>query len=604
MVAKAKRKIRTHSTDSGKPSLPPPRRGASAPRNDEIASLFDEIADLLEIEGANPFRVRAYRQAARTLRGLDRPAADLIAEGKDLTELSGIGADLAGKIAEVVATGHVAMLDRLHGELPAGLVELLRVPGIGPKRAKLLHDKLGIASMAGLQRAAAAGKLQGLPGFGAKSIAAIAAAAETQAEQPRRLLLASAQPEAEALVKHLSGARGIGQCIVAGSYRRQRETVGDLDILATAKNSQPVIDRFVAYERVAKVSARGPTRATVILASGLQVDLRVVPAESYGAALVYFTGSKPHNIALRKLAQARGLKLNEYGVFKGDLAVAGETETSVYRAVGLRPVPPELREDRGEVEWARRRPFPALIELGDLKGDLHCHSKASDGQATIAEMADAARRFGLSYLAITEHSRRLGIAHGLDSRRLARQIDEIDRLNDRLKGIVLLKGVEVDILEDGGLDLPDSILGRLDLVIGAVHGAFNLAPEKQTARLLRAMDHPYFSILAHPEGRLLGSREGATFDMARVIEHARQRRCFLELNAQPERLDLSDIYCRAAKDAGVLVSIGSDAHRPGDFGYLRFGIGQARRGWLTAKDVVNARPLSQLKPLLAATMLK
>jgi len=602
MVVATKRKVR-QTSGGGKPALPL-QRGAAAPRNDEIAGLFDEIADLLEIEGANPFRIRAYRQAARTLRGLERPAADLLAQGKDLTELSGIGADLAGKIAEVVATGHVAMLDRLHGELPAGLVELLRVPGIGPKRAKLLHDKLGIASMAGLQRAATAGKLEGLPGFGAKSIAAIATAAKTQVEKPRRPLLASVQPEADALIKHLRGARGIGECIVAGSYRRQRETVGDLDILATAKDSRPVIDRFVAYDRVAKISAQGPTRATVILASGLQVDLRVVPAQSYGAALVYFTGSKPHNIALRKLAIARGLKLNEYGVFKGERAVAGETEASVYRAVGLRVVPPELREDRGEIEWARQRPFPSLIETSDLKGDLHCHSKASDGQASIAEMAEAARRFGLSYLAITEHSRRLGIAHGLDARRLGRQIDEIDRLNDRLKGIVLLKGIEVDILEDGALDLPDTILGRLDLVVGAVHGAFNLAPEKQTARLLRAIDHPHFSILAHPEGRLLESREGMSFDMTRVIEHARQRRCFLELNAQPERLDLSDIYCRAAKEAGVLVSIGSDAHRPADFNYLRFGIGQARRGWLTAKDVVNTRPLSQLKPLLAATMLK
>lgn len=602
MVVRTKRKARQEYA-GGEHALPR-RHGAATPRNDEIAGLFDEIADLLEIEGANPFRIRAYRQAARTLRGLERPASDLIAEGKDLTELSGIGADLAGKIAEVVATGHVAMLDRLHGELPAGLVELLRVPGIGPKRAKMLHDKLGIASMAGLQSAAAAGKLRGLPGLGDKSIAAIAAAAKTQTEQPRRLLLASALPEAEALLKHLRAAQGIGQCVVAGSYRRQRETVGDLDFLATARNSQPVIEHFVAYDRVAKVLAQGPTRATVILTSGLQVDLRVVPAESYGAALVYFTGSKAHNIALRKLAQARGLKLNEYGVFKGDRAVAGETETSVYRAVGLRPMPPELREDRGEIEWARKRPFPALIELDDLQGDLHSHSKASDGQATIGEMAEAAKKFGLSYLAITEHSRRLGIAHGLDSRRLSRQMDEIDRLNERLKGIVLLKGIEVDILEDGALDLPDSILGRLDLVIGAVHGGFNLAPEKQTARLLRAMDHPYFTILAHPEGRLLGSRAGANFDMTRVIEHARQRRCFLELNAQPERLDLSDVYCRAAKEAGVLVSIGSDAHRPADFSYLRFGIGQARRGWLEPQDVVNSRSLSRLKPLLAATMLK
>jgi DNA polymerase (family 10) len=594
-------KRKAPSRGAGKPS-PRGRRKGPPPRNDEIAALFDEIADLLEIESANPFRVRAYRQAARVLRGLDRPMADLLAEGRDLTELPGIGEDLAGKIAEIVETGHSAMLDRLHGELPAGLVELLRVPGIGPKRAKLLHDKLGIASLAELQRAAAAGKLEGLPGFGAKSIAGIAGAAKKEAVKPRRLLLAAAVPEAEALVKHLEGAAGLGRCVVAGSYRRARETVGDLDILATARDSAPVIERFVAYDRVAKVLAKGPTRATVVLASGLQVDLRVVPAESYGAALVYFTGSKAHNIAIRKIAQARGLKINEYGVFDGDRAVAGESEESVYRAVGLHFIPPELREDQGEVEAARKGPLPTLIELGDLKGDLHCHSKASDGQASIAEMAEAARRHGLSYLAITEHSRRLGIAHGLDARRLGRQIDEIDRLNEKLEGIQVLKGIEVDILEDGGLDLPDTILKRLDLVIGAVHSAFNLPPEKQTARILRAMEHPHFSILAHPGGRLLGSREAMRFDMARVIERARQRGCFLELNAQPERLDLTEVYARAAKEAGVLVAIGSDAHRPGDFHNLRFGVGQARRGWLEPENVLNTRPLAELKRLLAATM--
>ncbi|MFZ5790204.1 MAG: DNA polymerase/3'-5' exonuclease PolX [Pseudomonadota bacterium] len=599
MTRGIKRKVPSRGAGKSSPRV---RRKGPPPRNDEIAALFDEIADLLEIESANPFRVRAYRQAARTLRGLDRPAADLLAEGRDLTELPGIGEDLAGKIAEIVETGHSAMLDRLHGERPAGLVELLRVPGIGPKRAKLLHDKLGIASLAGLERAAAAGKLEGLPGFGAKSIAGIAGAAKKETVKPRRLLLAAATPEAEALVKHLEGAAGLGRCVVAGSYRRARETVGDLDILATARDSAPVIERFVAYDRVAKVLAKGPTRATVVLASGLQVDLRVVPTESYGAALVYFTGSKAHNIAIRKIAQARGLKINEYGVFKGDRAVAGESEESVYRAVGLRFIPPELREDQGEVEAARKGPLPTLVELGDLKGDLHCHSKASDGQATIAEMAEAARRHGLSYLAVTEHSRRLGIAHGLDARRLGRQIDEIDRLNEKLKGVRLLKGIEVDILENGELDLPDTILKQLDLVIGAVHGAFNLPPEKQTARLLRAMEHPHFSILAHPEGRLLGSREAMRFDMARVIEQARQRGCFLELNAQPERLDLTEVYARAAKEAGVLVAIGSDAHRPSDFANLRFGVGQARRGWLEPANVLNTRPLAELKRLLAATM--
>jgi DNA polymerase (family 10) len=358
------------------------------------------------------------------------------------------------------------------------------------------------------------------------------------------------------------------------------------------------MERFASYDEVKEVLAGGPTRASVILRSGLQVDLRVVDEASYGSALVYFTGSKAHNIAIRRIAQERGLKINEYGVFRGERRVAGETEASVYRAVGLPLIPPELREDRGEIDAAQAGRLPKLVELSDLRGDLHAHTKATDGHATIREMAHAAQSLGLEYLAITEHSRRLTVAHGLDPQRLLKQCDEIDRLNGALKGITILKGIEVDILDDGTLDLPDSVLAELDIVVGAVHSKFDLPRAKQTERILRAMDNRYFTILAHPTGRMIESREPYDADMLRIIRHARQRGCFLELNAHPERLDLLDTWCLTAREEGVLIAINSDAHGTQDFQNLRFGVGQARRGWLEAKNVLNARPLKELRKLL------
>ncbi len=390
--------------------------------------------------------------------------------------------------------------------------------------------------------------------------------------------------------------------VVAGSFRRMRETVGDLDILVTADADSKVMDHFTAYDEIAEILSHGPTRSSVVLKSGLQVDVRVVNEESYGSALHYFTGSKSHNIAVRKLALARGLKINEYGVFKGQTRIAGETEESVYHTVGLPYIPPELREDRGELEIARAGHLPHLIELADLKGDLHAHTKATDGRNTLKEMALAAKAMGFEYLAITEHSRHLTVAHGLDPQRLVKQIDEIDRLNEELQGVTLLKGIEVDILEDGSLDLPDSVLARLDLVVGAVHSQFALSRTKQTERILRAMAHPYFTILAHPTGRLIDQREPYDVDMLRIIREAKKRGCYLELNAHPERLDLLDTQCQMAKEEGVLVSINSDAHNTLDFSNLRFGIGQARRGWLEKQDVLNTRTLKALLPLLKATM--
>jgi len=569
--------------------------------NADIAAIFEEIADLLEIQGANPFRVRAYRNAARTVGEFGRDLTAMVAKGQALPKIPGVGEDLTRKIHEIATTGKSSFLERLHKELPETITELLHIPGLGPKKVKALYDQLRVDSLEDLRAAAEAGRIRALPGFGEKTERHILEALAVRADTARRFKRPVAAQYAEALASALRSVPGVSRLEIAGSYRRCRETVGDIDLLVTASDSGPVMARFIGYDEVAEVLSQGSTRASVVLKCGLQVDLRVVPEASYGAALAYFTGAKAHNIALRKRAQARGLKLNEYGVFRGDTLIAGDTEASVYAALGLPWIPPELREDRGEVEWAERAPLPQLVTRADLRGDLHCHTKATDGAHTLREMAEAARAHGLEYLAITEHSQRLRMVHGLDSSRLLKQMDEIDRLNAELDGIVLLKGIEVDILEDGRLDLPDEVLGRLDVVIGAVHSQFDLPPGKQTARLMKAMDHPYFTILAHPTTRELDKRPPMEADWLRIIRHARSRGCYLELDSQPDRLDLLDIWCRVAKEEGVLVAINSDAHSVHDFDDLEWGIGQARRGWLTAADVLNTRDLVSLRPLLAAT---
>lgn len=567
--------------------------------NADIAAIFIEIADLLEIEQANPFRIRAYRNAARMVGELGREVRAMVERGEDLTDLPGIGADLAGKMREIVESGKCRALQKLQAELPPAITELLHVPGLGPKRVRMLWHELEVQTLEQLARAARDGRIRELPGFGAKTEANILQAVEAHLSKARRIKLATAAQYAGSLVSWLSQARGVARVEVAGSYRRCRETVGDLDILVIAEAGSDVMARFVGYDEAAEVLSHGPTRASVVLQSGLQVDLRVVEAAAYGAALCYFTGSRAHNIGLRRLALEQGLKLNEYGVFRGGERIAGASEESVYRALGLPWIAPELREDRGEIAAARAGRLPELVQLADLRGDLHAHTRATDGRHSLEEMALAAKAAGLSYLAITEHSRRLAMAHGLDPRRLAEQCDAIDRLNETLDGMVLLKGIEVDILEDGSLDLPDSALTRLDLVIGAVHSRFDLSRAKQTERILRAMDHPRFTLLAHPTGRVIESRAPYDADMLRIIRHARQRGCYLELNAHPERLDLLDSHCLVAKEEGVLVSINSDAHSTDDFAHLRFGIGQARRGWLEAADVLNTRPLPELRRLLA-----
>jgi len=569
--------------------------------NSEVADIFNRIADLLDIKGENPFRVRAYRNAARAVGGLSRSVADLVQTGEDLTVLPGIGKDLAQKIKEIVETGTLPFLEKLRASLPPQLPELLKIQGMGPRKVKALYETLGISSPEELKRAAKEKRIRGLPGFGEKTEQGILEELERmekRAAGKERRMLAEVEPVAEALLAYLRQDKGVVSLEAAGSYRRRRETVGDLDILAACRKGNKAMERFVNYEDVEKVLSRGETRSSVLLRSGFQVDLRVVPRSSFGAALHYFTGSKEHNIAVRKLGVKKGLKINEYGVFRGEKRVAGRTEEEVYRAVGLPYIEPELREDRGEIEAAREGKLPRLVTLEDIRGDLHVHTRYTDGRYSPAEMAEAARLRGYAYIAVTDHSQKVRVAGGMDARGLRKQIEELDALNAKLQGFRVLKSVELDILEDGSLDLPDEVLEELDFVVASIHYHFKLPREKQTERIIRAMDNPLVNILAHPTGRLLSGREPYEVNLERVMEAAAERGCFLELNGHPERMDLDDIHCKMAKDMGLKVALATDAHRIDDLDFMRFGIGQARRGWLEPEDVLNTRDWEELAKLL------
>jgi DNA polymerase (family 10) len=566
--------------------------------NADVARLFSRYATLLEIEGANVFRVRAYQNAARRIEGLGRSVADMVRGGEDLTELEGIGEDLAGKIQAIVRTGRLAVLDELERRMPTALVELTTVPGLGPKRVKALYDALDVRGLEDLERAARGGRIAGLRGFGAKTVERILQAIEARRGAAGRVAWLEAENTVLPLVEQLRSISGVEDAVVAGSLRRGRETVGDVDVLVSATRSSAVMDAFLRYAEVREVVARGPTRSTVRLAGGLQVDLRVVAPASYGAALMYFTGSKAHNIALRSLAAKRGWKLSEYGLFEGRKRLAGRTEDEVYRRLGLEYIAPELRENGGEIEAARAGTLPRLLALGDIRGDLHCHTNETDGADALEAMARAGEDLGYEYLAITDHTRHLRIANGLDPVRLARELRAIDRLNAKLGKLTILKSAEVDILKDGSLDLPDGSLRELDLVVGAIHDHLGLDRERQTERVLRAMDHPAFNVLAHPTGRLLGEREAYALDIERVMRAAADRGCVLEVNAQPKRRDLADSYCKMAKELGVKVALSTDAHSTSQLGYMRLGVFQARRGWLGPDDVLNTRGLAALRKLL------
>lgn len=562
--------------------------------NAEIAGLFDRYADLLEIQDANPFRVRAYRNAARVVGASSRSMSDLVAEDRDLDELPGIGKDLAAKIETIVRTGRLPQLAQLETRVPQALADLMNLPGLGPKRVKLLYRELGIRSFEDLKRALRRGALLTVPGFGAKTVARIQAALDDRATMPRRFKLADAEQVAAPLLACLRGIDGIKTVTMAGSFRRRRDTVGDLDIVVTAKRGARVMRGFVDYDAVAEVLSQGTTRASVRLRNGMQVDLRLVPDASHGAALYYFTGSKSHNIAVRKLAVERGLKINEYGVYRGEHRIGGRREEEIFASVGLPYIPPELRENRGEIEAARAGKLPELIDLRDIRGDLHAHTTASDGHDSLEDMAEAARALGHAYLAITDHSRQVRIAHGLNAKAFRAQFAAIDRLNAGFKGLRLLKGAEVDVLVDGRLDLSDAVLAEMDVVVAAVHYQLGLPAEKQTTRVLKALDNRRVQILAHPTTRLINERPEFAARMEKIFATAAERGVALEINAQPDRLDLDDIHARAALDAGCKLVISTDAHSVADLANMRFGVDQARRAWLSRKHVLNTLPPDEL----------
>jgi len=565
-------------------------------QNPDIARLFDEVADLLEIQDANPFRVRAYRNAARTIRDYPEAIAELVhSGGKDLTDIPGIGEDLAEKITDIVKTGELPLRKQLAAKLPAGLLDLLRIPGLGPKRVKLLHKKLKVTSAADLAAALNKGRIQKLKGFGPKIEEKIRTGLGAAQVSERRLLLHEAEAQANAIVAHLEAGGGITQIAVAGSYRRRKETIGDLDVLVTCTDSTKIMDRFVKYGEVAEVLSQGETRSTVKLRGGLQVDVRAVEPAAYGAALQYFTGSKAHNVELRKIAQDRELKLNEYGLFKGTRRVAGATEAEIYAKLGLDWIPPELREARGEIALAREHRLPKLVELKDVRADLQMHTSATDGQATVDEMARAARALGYDYIAITDHSKRVTMTRGLDPKRLREQWRAIEEWNAANRGFTILKSVELDILESGQLDLPDDVLAEADYVVATVHYGTNQTEAELTRRLVGAAEHPWVDAIGHPTGRLLGKREPYPLDFDTLAQAAARSGCLLELNGHPERMDLPDTLAAAAKQRGVRFVLSTDSHQPNNLTFMRYAVDLARRAGLEARDIVSTRPLDEFR---------
>jgi DNA polymerase (family 10) len=564
-------------------------------KNLEVARQFDLMADLLEMRGENPFRIRAYRRAALNLQSLTEDV-EVVAREERLDEIPGIGADLAGKITEYLSTGRIKDLAGARRGVPAGVVELLEVPGIGPKTARLLHERGGVHSVARLEALAKAGKLRGMPGIQAQTerniLAGIAVVRKGQARMPLGRALALGRE----LVGELGGADGVKQISLAGSLRRMKETVGDIDLLIASTAPARVMEAFVRLPQVAAVLERGSTKAAIRHTEGIQVDLRVVEPQSFGAALVYFTGSKPHNIRIRERAMRRGLKLSEYGVFRkaSGRRVAGATEEEVYAAVGLPWIPPELREDTGEIEAALRGALPRLVELTDLRGDLHCHTKASDGHATIEALVAAAAKCGYAYVAITDHSPSARVARGLPADELRAHVARIRDVQRKYPKITVLAGSECDILPDGDLDYPDPVLAELDLVVAAVHGAFKQSRAAMTRRLCRALEHPRVHILAHPTGRLIGERAPCELDLDRVLETARRHGKAVEINEYPQRLDLNDVQARRAHELGTLVAIDSDMHVLDQLAHLELGVATARRAWIEKTEVLNARPAAAL----------
>ena len=557
-------------------------------KNQEVAGIFAQMADILAIQGENYHRIMAYRRAAENIATLGRPIEEVWQAG-ELETIPGIGKTLAAKIDELMRTGRLGAYEKLKAQVPAGVVEMLQIPDVGPKRAALFWKELGITTIEALEQAAREGRLRTLPGMGAKSEEKVLAGIEALRRRTGRTPLGVAWPLAQAMLDALRQVPGVVQAAPAGSLRRMRETVGDLDLLVAAKDPEPVMACFRALPQVAKVLLSGPTKTSIRTHEGLQVDLRVLEPARWGTALQYFTGSQAHNIHLRALALDRGLSLSEYALKREDGSeILCATEEEVYAALGLPLIPPELREDRGEIEAALKGRLPDLIELKDLKGDLHFHTTWSDGHHSLLEMAQAARACGLKYALVTDHSHSLGVARGLTVERLREQRAEIEEVNRKMGGTFrLLAGIEVEVRADGTLDLPDEALAELDLVVAAVHSGLRQGREQVTARMLAAIRNPHVDIIAHPTGRLLGEREGADLDMEAVFRAAAETGTALEINAHPKRLDLRDVHVRRAIELGVKLAINSDAHGVNGFGVLPFGVATARRGWATAEDVIN-----------------
>lgn len=562
-------------------------------KNREIAEIFENMADMLSITDENPFKIRAYKKAAVNILELREAIEDASARG-ELTEIPGVGKDLADKIREYVETGRMKEYERLQENIPLDTVELLRIPGLGPKTLSLLFKGLGIRNAADLEKALDGPEILKFKGMGLKKIEDIRRGIALLRESKERSRLGVVLPIGESLVEAVSRIPRTEGAILAGSLRRMRETVKDIDVLTISDNPPEVVEAFTSLRPEKDVLASGSTKGSVILQEGIQADLRVVGPESYGAALLYFTGSKAHNVRLRGLAQKKGLKINEYGVFRGEEMIAGETEREIYETLGLPFIPPELREDRGEIEAAMEGRLPDLIDLADIRGDLHTHTTWSDGKATIAQMADAAEGLGYEYIAITDHSPSQTIAKGLPIERLLEKKKELAEEAGKRKKIKVLMGTEVDIKMDGTLDYPDEILKDLDVVVASVHSGFKMDRETMTSRIISAIRNPYVHAIGHPTGRLINEREPYDVDIDLVIGAAAEYGKALEVNGSHPRLDLNDLHVRKAVDAGVKIIISTDAHSTAQLLFMRYGVGTARRGWVEKKDVLNALPFGEL----------
>ena len=564
-------------------------------KNIELSRIFEQIAKILKIKEENPFKIRAYEKITLVLENLPIDIETIYHQG-GLNNIPGVGTGIAKKIEEFLTTGKLEYYEKLKETIPSGVIELLDISEVGPKTAKLLYEELGVDNIEKLEKAVKEHRIKDLPGMGEKSETNILRGIELYKRRKERFLLGRALPLAEEMVESLSQLKETDKISFAGSLRRKKETIGDIDILITSQNPEKIMRTFTSLSQVREILAEGPTKSSIITKDDLHIDVRVVEPISFGAALQYFTGSKAHNIKLRELALKRGLKINEYGVFEVESGnrIAGEKEEEIYQALNLPFIPPELREDRGEIEAAQEKKLPQLIEYSQIRGDLHLHTKWSDGAHTIRQMAEAAKKRGYKYIAITDHSQSLKIAGGLTEKRLREQVEEIQKLNQELKDFTILSGIEVDIKSDGSLDFSDEMLSKLDVVIAAIHSGFKQESKIITERIIKAMQNRLVNILAHPTGRLIGFRESYQVDMNEMIKVAAETGTILEINAYPERLDLNDVYCRMAKDKGVQLAIETDAHSIDGLEFMNLGVDVARRGWLEEKDIVNTLPLNEL----------